>query len=32
MTLSSPVPWAFRIRQGIGYALLCLVALASSRR
>ena len=28
MTLSSPAPWAFRIRQGIGYALLCLVALA----
>jgi multiple sugar transport system permease protein len=28
MTLSSPVPRAFRIRQGIGYALLCLVALA----
>jgi len=28
MTLSSPAPWAPRIRQGIGYALLCLIALA----
>jgi multiple sugar transport system permease protein len=28
MTLSSPAPWASRFRQGIGYALLCLVALA----
>jgi multiple sugar transport system permease protein len=28
MTASSPSPWAPRIRQGIGYALLCLVALA----
>jgi multiple sugar transport system permease protein len=28
MTLSSPAPRALRIRQGIGYAVLCLVALA----
>ena len=28
MTASSPAPRAPRIRQGIGYALLCLVALA----